>query len=127
MAASHFTANVVPELKRYEDCLREQGIRVNLLSGGATSIRATLAVERPTNTYNLLIVAYDFPSRSLIFDTVLAGNDRETRERYTLAQLKEVTPALVYEIIEDFVTTIFNSDSLCEYDDGGDELPPEAA
>jgi hypothetical protein len=122
MAASHFAANVVPQLKRFEDCLREQGIRVNLLSTGQSTIRATLAIERPSDTYNLLIILYDFASRSLIFETVLAGNERELRERYTLAQLGDVTPALVYEIIEEFVSTLFNSDSLCEYDGEENEL-----
>ena len=122
LCASHFTANVLPELDRFVECLRHQSVRINLLCGAAPTTRATLAIEGPATTFSMLIVTYEFATRSLTFDFVLGANERETQEYFTLAQLNEVKPALVYSIIETFVSRVFESDSLCEYNDE-DGLP----
>lgn len=122
LCASHFAANILPELQRFEECLRQQGVRLSLLCGPAPITRATLAVEGST-TLSMLIITYEFATRSLTFDSVLGANERETQVYFTLGQLSEVKPALVYSIIENFVSTIFESDSLCDYEDNGDELP----
>ena len=123
LCASHFATNVLPELDRFVDCLRHQGVRINLLCGAQPVTRATLALENAASTFSMLVVTYDFASRSLTFDTVIGANERETTEYFTLAQLSEVKPALVYDIIENFISTVFASDSLCDYEDNGDELP----
>jgi hypothetical protein len=122
LCASHFTANILPELDRFVECLRHQGVRINLLCGAQPVTRATLAIEGPATSLSMLIVSYEFATRSLTFDSVLGANERETQEYFTLGQLNEVKPALVYSIIENFVYTVFESDSLCDYQDSEDEL-----
>ena len=121
LCAGHFAANVLPELKRFEECLRHQGVRISLLCGAAPVTRATLAVEGSASSFSMLIVTYDFATRSLTFDTCLGANERETEEYFTLGQLGEVNAARVYGIIETFVCAVFNTDSLCDYEGSADD------
>ena len=123
LCASHFTTNILPELKRFEECLRHQGVRISLLCGAPPVTRATMAIEGSATTFSMLIVTYDFVTRALTFDTCLGANERETQEYFSLAQLGQVNPGCVYGIIETFVCSVFEADSLCEYEGNGDDLP----
>jgi len=118
LSSAHMVANVLPELVRFEDCLKHQGIRINLTSVVEPStVRATLAIEFPANTYNLLTVVYDFATRSLVFESAISGMQREIRERFPISILVHITPTVVYGIVEEFVSNIFSTESLCEYQD----------
>ena len=128
LSATHLALNVLPELGRFEDCLKHQGVRINVTSVvEQATVRASLAIERPEDTYNLLSVIYDFGTRSLVFEAAISGMKRETRERFPISILVHITPAVVYGIIEEFIASIFNTYSLCDYEDDGTSITQSLA
>lgn len=114
----HFTSAVWPELQKFTQHLKRQGIEIETRferRPDQDHLRAQLLIEYPLPSLSVLDFFYDYPNRCLMILGLLGEKASEVCYKFPFAELHEVTNAESYAIIESFVTAVFNEISLCDF------------
>jgi hypothetical protein len=107
---SHYISVVLPELRRFEQHLKNQDIliAINPIQPlDKNVLQAGLVMEYPVDITNLLDIRYDFIHQELTFNLIFSGHrNRDPDYRFPFDSFDKVTSLPLYDIVESFVTSV---------------------
>lgn len=109
---------MLPELQKFRTHLESQGIQIeNRVErrNDQDYLRAQLLIEYPPPSVSVLDICYHYSDECLIISSQIGEKTSDDAYKFSLADLNEVTKVEAYEMIESFVTFVFNEFSLCEF------------
>jgi hypothetical protein len=110
---AHFTAVVLPELRRFERHLGGQGVIITVNSlhlFNKNVLRAGLTIVYPADISNVLEIRYDFQRRNLALLQVINGLGRSQADiHYSFETFAKVTAPKVWDAIECFAQAVFGA------------------
>jgi len=110
---THFTGVVLPELKRFESHLGDQGLSIfidSLQPVEKNVIQASMIVEYPADINNVLDIRYDCSRQELGFYQLIGGRSRsQADKKYPFELMNRLSSPKVYDIIETFAAAVFGA------------------